>query len=89
MCHISWQLSGSESITRLFFVSKANVNSQKIDGTTALLASIKRGNEDVATFLINNGADHTLIKTDGTTAINSARKESLNAIVTLIDSKDR
>lgn len=63
-----------------------NVNGHNVDGTTALHVACREGWEDVATQLINLGADPTISDLDDRTARDLAL---LNGFESLVDAIDR
>jgi hypothetical protein len=64
----------------------ADVNSRRIDGSSALMLAASIGCDDVVQVLLNRGADVNARKVDGTTALmESAIRNHINVLYLLLD----
>ncbi len=63
---------------------RVSTNAQDPHGTTALMWAVFKGHRDVAKFLVSKGADTKVIRDDGDTAMDIARKWRRTEIVALL-----
>ena len=71
-------------LLQLLVLNGANLNTTNIDGWTPLMTAIFAGYTNVARYLIDKGADTTLVSHDGRTALNFAQEANNNEIVQLL-----
>ncbi|MFL5814794.1 MAG: ankyrin repeat domain-containing protein [Bdellovibrionia bacterium] len=76
--------SGRIKVVDYLLRRRVNINAQDPHGTTALMWAVFKGHRDVAKFLISKGADTKVIRDDGDTAMDIARKWRQTEIVALL-----
>lgn len=76
--------SGRMKVVEYLLRRRVNINAQDPHGTTALMWAVFKGHRDVAKFLISKGADTKVIRDDGDTAMDIARKWRQNEIVAIL-----
>jgi ankyrin repeat protein len=80
--------SGDIETVRRLVDDGVEVNGQSPNGTTALMAAIKNGREEIAFELVDLGADLTLCDQDGMSAITWAQKKGLVPFLDMLKAKD-
>jgi hypothetical protein len=76
--------AGRIKVVEYLIRRRVNINAQDPHGTTALMWAVFKGHRDVAKYLISKGADTKVIRDDGDTAIDIARKWKQNEIVAIL-----
>jgi hypothetical protein len=76
--------SGRIKVVEYLLRRRVNINAQDPHGTTALMWAVFKGHRDVAKYLIAKGADTKVIRDDGDTALDIARKWRQTEIATLL-----
>jgi hypothetical protein len=76
--------SGRMKVVEYLLRRRVNINAQDPHGTTALMWAVFKGHRDVAKYLISKGADTKVIRDDGDTAMDIARKWRQTEIVALL-----
>jgi hypothetical protein len=76
--------SGRIKVVDYLLRRRVNINAQDPHGTTALMWAVFKGHRDVAKFLISKGADTKVIRDDGDTAMDIARKWRQTEIVAIL-----
>jgi hypothetical protein len=76
--------SGRMKVVEYLLRRRVNINAQDPHGTTALMWAVFKGHRDVAKYLISKGADTKVIRDDGDTAMDIARKWRQNEIVAIL-----
>ena len=80
--------AGRTGAARLLIAHKVEINRQgPYNGYTALHDAIWQGHLDTARVIIEAGADLTIKSNGGQTPIEFARKQKLDALVTLMENK--
>lgn len=65
-----------------------DINSRDNDGCTALMNAVKMGNESMVGFLLDNGADATLMDPSGLTALAFAGSDSMIRLLETVGLRD-
>jgi len=60
---------GNSAAVNMLVARGADINAQDIDGKTALMLALYTQREEIAIFLINAGADLTLVSNDKQSAL--------------------
>jgi hypothetical protein len=81
---IAASASGRLKVVEYLLRRRVNINAQDPHGTTALMWAVFKGHRDVAKLLISKGADTKVIRDDGDTALDIARKWKQNEIASLL-----
>lgn len=76
--------NGRTKVVEYLLRRRVNINAQDPHGTTALMWAVFKGHRDVAKYLISKGADTKVIRDDGDTAMDIARKWRQNEIVAIL-----
>jgi ankyrin repeat protein len=76
--------AGRIKVVEYLLRRRVNINAQDPHGTTALMWAVFKGHRDVAKYLISKGADTKVIRDDGDTAMDIARKWRQNEIVAIL-----
>jgi predicted RNA-binding protein YlqC (UPF0109 family) len=76
--------NGHIEIIKLLLDNKADVNIQRLDGTTALMDAVYRGKGDIAKLLIENGANVNACTKDGCTVLAIATLKGRKDILLLL-----
>ena len=66
--------AGRIKVVEYLIRRKVNINAQDPHGTTALMWAVFKGHRDVAQYLVSKGADTKILRDDGDTALDIARK---------------
>jgi ankyrin repeat protein len=80
--------SGDLETVRRLVDDGVEINGQSPNGTTALMAAVKNGRNNIATELIEMGADLTICDQDGLSAIQWAQKKGLTPFLTVLKERD-
>lgn len=65
-------------------VTQTNINQQSVDGNSPLMFAALWGREQLAKFLLDKGADYTLMNSSGDTALSLALKNGQNSVALLL-----
>jgi ankyrin repeat protein len=76
---------GRKDIIIYFLKQGADINAESLAGpSTPLLISIRKNNEDLAIFLLNNGASHTISNPSGVSPCEMAKRQKMARLIKLI-----
>ena len=63
----------------------ADIEQRDANGDTSLLIAIRQDNHRLATYLVNQGANVNVTMADGTSALQLARQEGANELISLLE----
>ena len=87
--HLACEKGMQSILTHILATNKDLLNAINKDGRTPIIEALIGGNEDIASLLIDQGADVSIQASDGMTALHLACQYNMPNIITKILNKDK